>query len=47
MLEQTQNPFMDSNHNNNFLFASILILGLITIGIISLVNLQKTNNEDI
>jgi hypothetical protein len=47
MLEQTQNPFVDSNHNHNFLFASILTLSLITIGIISIVNLQKKTNEDI
>jgi hypothetical protein len=46
MLEQTQNPFMDRNLNN-FSFTSILILGLITIGIISIVNLQKSTNEDI
>jgi hypothetical protein len=46
MLEQTQNPFSDGNHNNNFLFVSILILGLITIGIISIVNIQKRTNED-
>jgi hypothetical protein len=46
MLEQTQNPFKDSNDYNNFLFASILIIGLITIGIISIVNLKKTTNED-
>jgi len=46
MLEQTQNPFMKSNENSNLLLVSILILGLITIGVISITDIQKKRNED-
>lgn len=46
MLEQTQNPFKDCKNKSKFLLATILIFGLITIGIISKVNLQKKTNED-
>lgn len=46
MLEQTQNPFVDNNNKSRFLLASILIFGLITIGIILKVNQQKKMNED-
>jgi hypothetical protein len=46
MIEQTQNPFMKSNEYGNLLIVSILILGLITIGVISIVNIQKRTNED-
>jgi hypothetical protein len=46
MIEQTQNPFMKHNENSNLLLVSILILGLITIGVTSIVNIQKRTNED-
>ncbi len=46
MLEQTQNPFLDSSHNKDILFASILIFVISAVGIISIIKLQKTKNEN-
>lgn len=47
MLQQIQNPFFDKNVKIDRLFISIVVMGLLTIGILSYVNLQNKGDEDI
>jgi hypothetical protein len=47
MLQQVQNPFLDKNVNNDRLFISFVVIGLITFGLISSFTLNVKRNEDI